>query len=155
MTRQLSALVVAATILLCPVVQAHTPPNALTKEQVAAWLAQYEKAWETRDAAAAMPLFAANARYREMPFQAAFEGRQAIGDYWARVTADQKDIDFTSTVLAVEGNTGIATWRAELTQASSGAKVVLDGVFVLEFTTDRQCYDLKEWWHVQVTPAAK
>jgi ketosteroid isomerase-like protein len=113
------------------------------------WLAGYEQAWESRDAARAAELFTADARYHEMPFDAPKIGQNAIRDYWSTVTADQRDIDFRSQVVAVDGTTGVARWSATLTAISSGARVELDGVFVLTFAADGRCTELREWWHVR------
>lgn len=121
--------------------------QALTVESLEQWLASYGEAWESRSARKAGKIFTDDATYRESPYDAPFVGKQAIKDYWAGVTKDQKDIDFTSKVLAVSGDTGIAHWHAEFTQASSGAKVALDGIFVLEFAENGLCKKLEEWWH--------
>ena len=102
-----------------------------------------------RDAAAAGALFTADATYHEMPFDPVKQGRAAIQDYWKTVTADQRDIQFESKVIAVNGNTGVAHWKATFKAQSTGATIALDGVFVLEFAASGQCKSLREWWHVK------
>ena len=87
-----------------------------------------------------------------MPFDAPKSGRDGIREYWIGVTADQRDIDFKSEVVAVEGNVGVARWSASLTSAASGARVELDGVFVLTFDSNGLCTNLREWWHVRTSP---
>lgn len=119
-----------------------------------AWLDRYKQAWETRDAALAGELFTAEASYHEMPFDAPMQGRPAIEDYWARVTATQSDIRFTYEVLSCAGERGIARWHATFKSAPGGEIVDLDGVFVCEFADARTVKALREWWHVRVTPAA-
>jgi hypothetical protein len=114
-----------------------------------AWLQKYGAAWETRDPAAAGALFTADATYHEMPFDAAKQGRAAIQDYWKTVTTDQREIEFESRVIAVNGSTGVAHWKATFKLASNGATIALDGVFVLEFDAAGQCKSLREWWHVK------
>jgi hypothetical protein len=120
----------------------------LSTASLESWLARYEQAWEQRDPAQAAALFTENAPYHEMPFDAPKTGRAGIRDYWATVTADQRDVDFKSQVVAVNGQTGIARWSASLTSAASGARVELDGVFILEFDGNL-CSELREWWHVR------
>jgi len=117
------------------------------------WLSDYKTAWETRDADLAARLFTSDASYREQPFEAPQLGEDGVRNYWSQATADQRDVRFSSSVLAEDGRMGIAHWRAEITRASSGALVELDGVFLLEFADDGRCRDLKEWWHVKSTPA--
>jgi hypothetical protein len=121
----------------------------LTPSVLESWLARYKQAWEQRDPEQAAALFTENAPYRETPFDAPKAGRAGIRDYWATVTADQRNVDFKSAVVAVNGQTGVARWSASLTSAASGARVELDGVFVLTFDGNGLCSELREWWHVR------
>jgi uncharacterized protein (TIGR02246 family) len=114
-----------------------------------AWLQKYGAAWQARDAAAAGVLFTVDASYLETPYDAPKQGRAGIEEYWRTVTADQRDVKFESTVIAVNGNTGVAHWTATFKIASSGATLSLDGVFVLEFDASGQCTSLREWWHLK------
>jgi uncharacterized protein (TIGR02246 family) len=111
------------------------------------WLARYERAWEQRDAAAAAALFTEGATYQEMPFDEPKLGHDGIRNYWTEVTADQRDIDFTSEVVAVDGQVGVARWHATFTLASSGTRLELDGIFELDFDDEGSCTSLREWWH--------
>lgn len=129
--------------------------GSLTRDEVARWLDGYEEAWETLDADKAAALFTDDATYQENPHADPFRGRQGVHEYWSTVTGDQQDVDFSYDVLAVTGRTGIAHWRSEFTQKSSGSNIVLDGIFVLELTPDGLCRSLKEWWHIQVNSAAE
>jgi uncharacterized protein (TIGR02246 family) len=128
------------------------PTQTLTVAALEAWLARYEQAWEQRDPAQAAALFTADAPYHEMPFDAPKTGRTGIRDYWATVTADQRNVDFKSQVVAVNGQTGVARWSASLTSAASGTRVELDGVFILRFDDSGLCSELREWWHVRTNP---
>ena len=120
----------------------------LSTASLESWLARYEQAWEQRDPAQAAALFTENAPYHEMPFDAPKTGRARIRDYWATVTADQRNIAFKAQVVAVNGQTGVARWSVSLTLAASGARVELDGVFILKFDGNL-CSELREWWHVR------
>jgi ketosteroid isomerase-like protein len=120
----------------------------LSTASLESWLTRYQQAWQQRDAAQAAALFTENASYQEMPFDAPKAGRAGIRDYWATVTADQRNINFKSQVVAVNGQTGVARWSASLTSAASGARVELDGVFILKFDGNL-CSELREWWHVR------
>jgi hypothetical protein len=86
-----------------------------------------------------------------MPFDAPKAGRTGIRDYWTTVTADQRNVDFKSQVVAVNGRTAVARWSATLHSASSGVRVELDGVFVLAFEDGGLCSELREWWHVRTS----
>ena len=126
--------------------------QTLTPASLEAWLARYEQAWESRDAERAVALFTPDARYHEMPFDAPKIGSAGIREYWTNVTADQRDIDFRASVIAVNGSTGVARWSTSLRSASSGTRVELDGVFVLTFDDSGRCSELREWWHVRTDP---
>jgi hypothetical protein len=84
-----------------------------------------------------------------MPFDAAKTGQAGIREYWSSVTADQRDIDFKSQIISVTGQTGVVHWSATFTAASTGARVELDGIFVLKFDADGRCSELREWWHLK------
>jgi ketosteroid isomerase-like protein len=119
------------------------------RDRVAGWLDRYGAAWENRDAEAAAELFTADAEYYETPRAMPFVGQAGIAEYWSTVTADQRDVEFTSRVLAVDGNIGVAEWSATFTSVSTGATIGLDGVFVLEFDNGWRCSELREWWLVR------
>lgn len=125
--------------------------DPITMDDVQRWLAAYEKAWEERDAAQAGALFTGDARYFETPYAEPFVGRSGVEEYWARVTAGQRDVDFSSEVLAANGSTGIARWSARFTLADAGVGIELDGIFVLEFEDADTVRVLREWW---MTPPA-
>jgi uncharacterized protein (TIGR02246 family) len=110
------------------------------------WLGRYEQAWESRDPQAAGRIFTQDALYYETPYAEPFRGREGIAEYWARVTADQRDIDFESDVIAVNEDVGVAHWTARFVSASTGERVELDGVFVLRFEEERLVSELREWW---------
>jgi uncharacterized protein (TIGR02246 family) len=110
------------------------------------WLHRYEQAWETRDAQAASSIFSEDALYYETPYAEPFRGRQGIADYWARVTADQREVDFTSEVIAVKDDVGVAHWNAKFQTAGTGEHVELDGIFVLRFGEQNLVSELREWW---------
>jgi ketosteroid isomerase-like protein len=144
---RLGGVLLAAALLAFQAGQASAEP--LTTAALEKWLAGYERAWETRDAARAAELFTPNASYHEMPFDAPKTGQAGIREYWSSVTADQRDIDFKSQVVAVNSQTGIAHWSATFTSASTGARVELDGVFALTFDSSGRCSELREWWHLR------
>ncbi len=124
----------------------------MTTGELEHWLGRYGSAWVERDPAAAAALFAKDARYFETPFDPPFTGRQAIREYWEDVPRSQTNITFDSRPLAITGSTAIAAWKATFTRVPSGARVELDGVFVLSFDGGGTCTELREWWHRRETP---
>jgi ketosteroid isomerase-like protein len=108
------------------------------------WLERYRRAWIERDARAARELFTADAIYREQPFQQPFRGREAIEQYWASVTAGQRDIELRYGRLVAGHNRCAVEWWANL--LNDGAPVSLAGEFLLLFADDGRCRELREYW---------
>jgi ketosteroid isomerase-like protein len=117
------------------------------------WLEAYKTAWEARDAAAAADLFAAEATYHEMPFDAPIAGAEAIAAYWARAVAGQKDIGFTYEILACTGDQGLCHWHCAFTAIPGGERIDLDGIFRCRFADAAHVDRFQEWWHVRTRPA--
>lgn len=116
------------------------------------WLGRYGQAWEQGDPHLAAQLFTQDCRYYETPFAEPAVGRDGVLKYWQAVPEGQADVAFRSQVLAVVSQTVIARWSATFTRTASGARVALDGVFVLEFDEAGSCRTLREWWHREETP---
>lgn len=151
---KLSAMLLGATSLFVSGVMPASAADqqGLTVTQVESWLKGYEEAWETLDADKAALLFTEDATYQEDPYKVPYQGRESIHQYWTTVTADQKDVDFTFEVLSAMGSMGIAHWHSEFIQPSTGSTIILDGIFILEFSQEGLCQNLKEWWHFKAVP---
>ena len=74
------------------------------------WLRKYGDAWQGRDANSATELFTPDALYYWTPFEAPKHGRDGIYGAWHDAVMGQKDVEFTSEILAIVGNRGIARW---------------------------------------------
>ena len=144
------AFVFGLLVWLAPALQADD--FRLTMDELSGWLDAYGEAWETRDADAAVKIFADDATYRVTPYEKPHVGHSGIHEYWASVTANQRNVRFTHEALSVQGDIGIAHWSAEFDVAPEGIKIELDGVFVLEFDSQGKCRSLLEWWHRSLRP---
>ncbi len=119
------------------------------------WLKAYGRAWETRDPEAVAQLFTPGALYRERPFTEPLRGRNAIREYWSRVVVrSQEQVQFGFEIVTLDENLGIARWWASFVRFSSKQRVQLDGIFLLAFTDENLCCELREWWHRQDQAAA-
>jgi uncharacterized protein (TIGR02246 family) len=132
-----------------------------------AFMAAYQRAWETSDEHALAALFTEDGVYRNTPF-AEQRGHEAIRAYWQR-TKLQSDIRLTYEVLQRGPDSGIAHWRTtyqvtseelfRIWAASTGTnliartpgaplpRLVLDGIAVAHFAGDGRCRELALWWH--------
>lgn len=109
------------------------------------WLDRYRQAWIDRDPDAVAPLFTEDAVYREQPYEEPYRGRAAIREYWATVTATQEDVELVyGTPVSAGSKTAVEWW---VTMRNGGADVTLAGEFMLDFTDDGLCRELREYWH--------
>jgi uncharacterized protein (TIGR02246 family) len=120
----------------------------MDREAFEGWLDAYGRAWETRDPEAAADLFTDEAIYHETSFDEPARGREGILEYWTGTTRSQRDIRFSSEVLAVKEDKGrMAHWKAAFTRLPSNASTELDGIFLVELDGDGLCTRFREWWH--------
>lgn len=145
----LAGCLVLLIALIAPAVAQESRSSQLTIEALTSWLDAYGAAWETRDPIAAAVLFSDDASYRVTPYEEAHLGTDAIREYWATVTAGQRNVRFQYEPLSVSGNTGIAHWSAQFDVEPDGGSIALDGIFVLDFDANGKCQQLREWWHLK------
>ena len=137
---------------------------------IASFMENYKRAWETSDEHLLASLFASDGTYRNTPF-AEQRGHEAIKAYWQR-TKLQRDIHLSYEVLHRHDGGGIAHWRTtyqvtseelfRIWAASSGTsllarkegdplpRLVLDGIAAVEFDEQGLCRDFRIWWHSQI-----
>lgn len=120
--------------------------SAVTREGIDAWLFRYGAAWEARDGEAAAQLFSDDALYCWGPHEPPLQGRNAIGKRWSQATNDQRDVRFRHEVLGIDSDRVFARWWSTFVRISTGRRVELDGVFVLDFSDGDCCHRLQEWW---------
>lgn len=132
----------------------------------------YKAAWEARDEALFVALFAADGEYHNTPF-AVQRGHAELAEYWQRVKL-QKDVRVDYRVLATSPAGGIAHWHVtyqvgseelfRIWARSTGThladrkpgdplpRMVLDGVLAAEFDAGL-CRVARIWWHSMPLPA--
>ncbi len=116
------------------------------------WLHAYGQAWEGRDPAAAARLFTDDAEYYWTPLDPPQRGPAGIAGAWQAAVSQQRDVKFRYQVLAVNGATGIARWRADFTRLPAQSKVRIEGVLTAELVDGARCRVFREWWHSAETP---
>jgi ketosteroid isomerase-like protein len=125
----------------------------MTRQEFRHWLDRYGDAWVAGDPDAVAELFAEDARYYETPFEEPLRGVEAIRTYWIQGAKDaQTSVSFDASLIAVDGSTGYARWRATFERLPSRRQVVLDGVLEATFDEDGNCREFREWWHRHETP---
>ena len=122
------------------------PQQQLTANDVKHFLANYKKAWETRDPDLVAGLFTRDAQYKQDPFGSAIVGREAIHDYWAGATGRQEDINFSVGTVIQCGYILAAEWTCKYLDRSSGEKNELAGMLLADFY-GKQVRRFREYWH--------
>lgn len=117
--------------------------GAVTREQVAAWLDGYERAWRAPGTEALAGLFAGDATYSPGPFAEALGGLPAIAAFW-EAERDGPDEPFAmrSELLAVEGDVGVA--RVEVDYERPTPRGYRD-LWVIAFAPDGRCRAFEQW----------
>jgi ketosteroid isomerase-like protein len=118
----------------------------MEREEAVAWLEAYRRAWEGADARGVLELFTDDARYRSHPLRPAHTGHDGVADYWARATADQRDVRVRLGDPVVDGDRVAAEWWT--TMVAQGEPVTLAGCLLLTFAAGGRCRDLRECWNV-------
>ena len=119
----------------------------LTEQRFQSWLSAYGEAWQAKDAGAFAALFADNALYYWTPFDEAKKGSGEIQAAFADAVSTQRDIDFGARILYVQAQLGAAHWSCAFTRISTGKRVHLDGIFVVQFADAGKALSFREWWH--------
>lgn len=137
---------------------------------IATFMATYQTAWETQDAALLASLFTPDGIYRNTPFDAQV-GHVAIKNYWQRLK-HTTDIHMQYEIIHAEPTRGLAHWRTtdrviseeifaiwaqstgtNLIARPAGAPLpnrILDGMALAEFTADGLCREFRIWWHSRI-----
>ena len=90
--------------------------NAVTEQQVQAWVERYVHAWKTEAEDDIATLFTEDAEYHEWPYETSWVGRAEIVRGWlSRREWQEGGWDFEWTVLTISGDTaavgGTGTYR--------------------------------------------
>jgi hypothetical protein len=80
----------------------------MTRTELLAWVATYERAWRTEGTTMLAEIFAPDATYQTAPYTAPHRGLPAIARLWGseRAGPDER-FTLTAEVVAVEGDTGV------------------------------------------------
>jgi ketosteroid isomerase-like protein len=117
--------------------------DGVTRDQVVAWLAAYERAWRSPGTAALGGLFRQDATYQQGPYEEVLAGLPAIEDMWeAEREGPDEVFRMTSEVVAVDGDTVVA--RVEVWYGDPVQEEFRD-LWVIRFAPDGRCTAFEEW----------
>jgi hypothetical protein len=115
----------------------------VTRDQVASWVAAYERAWRAAGTSSLGELFAPDAVYRQGPYNEPALGLPAIGRMWeAKRDGPDEVFRMTSDIVAVEGTTAVI--RVEVRYGEPIREEFRD-LWVTRFTDEGLCASFEEW----------
>jgi len=113
------------------------------RQDVAGWVAEYERAWRSPGVDALADLFTPDAVYLQGPYREPVTGLPAIGRMWDQ-EREGPDEPFTmaSEIVAVDGDTAVV--RLEVHYQSAAAREYRD-LWLVRFAGDGRCRSFEEW----------
>jgi uncharacterized protein (TIGR02246 family) len=115
---------------------------------VTAWVDAYVRAWNTNDPADISQLFTDDALYFTGPFDAPWEGRDAIIQEWLSHQDAPGATSFRYEVLAITSDRSIVRgWTLYHNPARE-----YSNIWLIDFGPDERCRAFTEWWIERPTP---
>jgi ketosteroid isomerase-like protein len=120
----------------------------LTKQQVASWLGNYVRAWETYDPDVIGALFAEDVVYEYHPFDEPVRGRLAVVTSWLESKDTPGTYEGQYEPVAIDGDVAVAHGKTRYFKDASKAELdrEFDNIFVLRFDEQGRCRSLREWY---------
>jgi ketosteroid isomerase-like protein len=115
----------------------------MARNQVAAWVAAYQKAWRTPGTDMLADLFTPDATYRQTPYLEPITGLPAIARMW-ELERDGPDETFSMASEIVDVDGDVAVVRVEVWYGEPVRREYLD-LWVLRFAEDGRCRSFEEW----------
>jgi hypothetical protein len=113
-----------------------------TREQVADWVAAYERAWRTPGTGTLAQIFTGDAVYRQGPYEEPVIGLPAICRMWeAEREGPDEVFRISACIVAVEND--MAVVRAEVAYSDPVSQEYRD-LWVIRFA-DGRCASFEEW----------
>ena len=112
-------------------------------EQVAAWVAAYERQWRAPGTGGLAGLFTEDAAYQQAPYDEPLRGLAAIARMWeAERDGPAEVFRMTSEIVAVDGPTAVvrvAVWYGDPVDRE------YRDLWVIRFAPDGRCAAFEEW----------
>jgi hypothetical protein len=118
-------------------------PDAVDREVVARWVADYERAWRTPGTDRLSELFAPEVTYRPSPWAPPVRGLPALAELWEAERAGPDEVfTLSSEVVAVEGRTAVVRVSVDYAAQRSGR---WRDLWVIRLDETGRCTEFEEW----------
>jgi hypothetical protein len=114
-----------------------------TRDEVAAWLAGYERAWRSPGTDVLADLFTDHATYQPAPYDEPIRGLPAIATFWERERQGPDEVfRMHSELVAVDGDQAVA--RVHVRYGDPPVREYRD-LWLIRFAPDGRCEAFEEW----------
>lgn len=115
----------------------------MRREQVADWVANYERLWRTPGTAGLASIFTQAAIYLQGPYREPVTGLPAIAQMWDDERACPAEVfQMTSEIVAVDGSTAVV--KVEVFYGEPVEQEYRD-LWIIRFAEDGRSYSFEEW----------
>jgi hypothetical protein len=115
----------------------------MTRADLAAWIAGYERAWRTAGTDSLGELFAPDAMYRAAPFVDPLTGLDEIASFWeAERDGPDEAFAMAADIVAVDGDNGVA--RIGMDYGDPVHRSYCD-IWIVTLGDDGRCTAFVEW----------
>jgi ketosteroid isomerase-like protein len=115
----------------------------MDRDHVTSWVAAYEDAWRAPGTEALARIFAADAIYRQGPYDEPAVGLPAIARMWeAERDGPGEAFRMTTEIVAADGDTAVV--RAEVRYGDRVTRQWRD-LWIIRFGPDGLCASFEEW----------
>ena len=123
----------------------------MDRDEVADWVAAYQRAWRTPGTGVLTELFAPDATYMTAPYEQPYEGLAQISVLWEREREGHDDV-FTmeSAIVAVEADTAVVRVHV---QYGDPVEDEYRDLWIIRFDETGLCAAFEEWPLQDVGPA--
>jgi hypothetical protein len=119
------------------------PEHVATRDQVADWLAGYERAWRSPGTDVLAGLFTDQATYQPAPYDEPIQGLAAIAAFWdAEREGPGETFTMDTEVMAVDGDQAVA--RVHVLYGDPPVREYRD-LWLIRFAQDGRCEAFEEW----------
>jgi ketosteroid isomerase-like protein len=123
----------------------------MDRDDVTAWVTDYEAAWRAAGTEALAGIFAVDARYQQGPYDEPVSGLPAIERMWeAERDGPGEVFDMTSEIVAADGDTAVV--RVQVRYGHPVEQEWRD-MWVIRFGPDGRCVSFEEWPFAPDAPA--
>lgn len=114
----------------------------MNKENIAAWVENYRRAWQTNNPKHIARLFARDAAYYRDPFAKPWQGRDEITREWLAHADAPGDYEFRYEVIGTGRDTGVVRGWTKYNHPPRE----YSNIWLIRFDDAGRCVEFTEWW---------